>query len=246
MTAMSTAVGASLLAHGLHYAMVLAGLWGLAALLLPHALDRFVTRTPQSLSAHDQRVAALRAAVAAGAPGIPALAPAADLEPEERSGPTTPALSVPLALVCSTAAAGIHAAVVPPHLQGEVVAGAFLLAAAVVQLAWAAAVQRPTRRLMELGITVNAGLIGVWLVSRTVGLPFAGMLGIETGRHPLGAWDLTCIAFEVLAVLACRRVLRDGVPARCPSWFDWHPTSRAAVGAAGVSLVLLTLMGAHS
>ncbi len=244
VTAMSTAVGASLLAHGLHYAMVLAGLWGLAALLLPHALDRLaVPGSRPAPTAHDQRVAALRAAVASGAPGIPTLTVAPPVEPEPTA---TPAFSVPLALVSSTAAAGIHAAVVPPHLRGEVAAGAFLLAAAVVQLAWAAAAQRPTARLLATGVAVNLGLVAVWLVSRTTGLPFAGALGIDAGRHPVGAWDLTCVAFELLAVAACWRVLRDGVPARCPGWFDWHPTSRAAVGAAAVSLVLLTLAGAHS
>ncbi len=54
MTAMSTAVGASLLAHGLHYAMVLLGLWGLAALLVPHALDRLQATRPAAYDDHDR------------------------------------------------------------------------------------------------------------------------------------------------------------------------------------------------
>ncbi|MGA8256031.1 MAG: hypothetical protein WB767_05580, partial [Nocardioides sp.] len=70
---MSTVVGASMFAHGLHYAMVLLGLWGLAALLLPHVLDRLThaTGTPAPRDEHDLRVAALRTAVTAGSPGIP-------------------------------------------------------------------------------------------------------------------------------------------------------------------------------
>ena len=248
MTAPSTAVGASLLAHGLHYAMVLAGLWGLAALLLPHALDRLATTagSTRSTSTHDVRVAALRAAARDGSPGIPV----ATLT-EQRITPGAPALpawSLPLALVATAAAAGIHAAVVPPHL-GEPAAGAFLLAAAVAQLAWAVTAQRPTTRLLRTGVALNLGLVAVWLLSRTVGLPLAGPLGLGSPTHAVGPWDLTCVVWELLAAAACWRVLRrhgDDLPSRCPGWFDWHPTSRAAVGAAVVSLVLLTLAGAHS
>ncbi|MDO9458027.1 hypothetical protein [Nocardioides sp.] len=244
---MSTAVGASMLAHGLHYAMVLAGLWGLAALLLPHALTRWSHAHPPAYDEHERRVAALRAAVTSGAPGVafpddPPMVGTAST----RAAPV-PVLSAPLAVVATAAAAGIHAAVAPPHLREQTVAGLFFLVTAAAQLAWAAAAAgRPTPTLLRAGVVLNLGLVALWLLTRTAGLPF----GLLPEPHPVGPWDLTCVAWQVAAAAACAGALRDGSvgtdDVRCPSWFDWHPSTRAAVGAAAVSLVLLTLSGAHS
>lgn len=243
MTPLSAAVGASVLAHGLHEAMALVGLWGLAALLLPRALAHLSPASSPPPDEHDRRVAELRAAVAAGAPGIVLTAPApAAQAPAARS---VPALSVPLAIVGSAAAAGIHAAVAPPHLREQVAAGLFFLVAAGAQLAWAVALQQPTAVLLRVGITLQLGLVALWLLTRTAGLPF----GLLPEPHPVGPWDVTCVVWQLLAAAACVRVLRDGTPpdgTRCPSWFDWHASTRAAVGAAAVSLTLLTLVGAHS
>ncbi len=70
---MSTVVGASVLAHGLHAAMVLLGLWGLGALLLPQAREHRARRSPRRtapaaacLDEHARRVTALRVAAASG------------------------------------------------------------------------------------------------------------------------------------------------------------------------------------
>lgn len=243
MTAMSTAVGASVLAHGLHYAMVLAGLWGLAALLLPHTLDRIVrsTRpTPPPDDVHARRVSALRVAVATGAPGIPVAAPP---PPPGRAPVRARQPGVPLALVATAAAAGIHAAVAPAHLAERTLTGVFFVVVAAGQLAWTlAAADRPTPPLLRTGIALQAALVALWLVTRTVGLPF----GLLPEPHPVGGWDLACIAWQLVAVAGCAQALADGVPARCPGWFSWHPLARAAVGAAASSLVLLTVTGAHS
>jgi hypothetical protein len=241
VAAMSTAVGASLLAHGLHYAMVLLGLWGLAALLVPHALDRVQATRPRAADDHDRRVLALREAVAAGRPGIIAPVAAPVDTAVDRPLPTG-SLSVPLAVVTSAAAAGIHAAVAPPHLREQALTGLFFLLAAVAQLAWSAAAQRPSADVLRAGVALQLGLVAVWLVTRTTSLPF----GLLPERHPVGAWDLTCVLAQLVSAGACLRALRSGVPARCPSWFDWHPAARAAVGGAAVVLVLLTLSGAHS
>jgi hypothetical protein len=245
VTTMSADVGASALAHGVHHALVLLGLWGLAALLVPHALGR-LSHTAPTLDEHDLRVAELRAAVTAGAPGI--AAPAGQraqhvAAPRRRPAPL---LGLPLALVASATAAGIHAAVAPPHLREQAAYGAFFLLVAVAQLAWAAALPRPTPVVLRAGIVLQLGLVALWLLTRTAGLPF----GLMPEPHPVGPWDLACVAWQVVAAVAAARVLRDGLAAdgtaRMPGWFDWHPSTRAAVGLAAVSLVLLTLSGAHS
>lgn len=244
MTTMSTAVGESMLAHGLLDVMVLLGLWGLAALLLPHVLTRALRPTPSSLRAddHERRVADLRAAMASGTVGVVAPPARARTVDDVPAGTDVPALSVPLALVASGAAAGVHAAVGPAHLREHAVVGAFLLAAAGAQAAWAVAALRPTPRLLRVGIVLNLALVAVWLLSRTAALP----LGLQDQPHPVGAWDLTCVAWEVVAVVACARTLHDGVPARCPGWFAWHPSTRSAVGLAAVVLTLLVSLGAHA
>lgn len=248
MTAMSAAVGASVLAHGLHYAMVLAGLWGLAALLLPHTLTRLLGSTPAP-DEHARRVADLRAAVAVGAPGI-AVPPLAPAQPAVPATPPEAGTALPLAVVATAAAAGIHAAVAPPHLREWVVSGAFFLVVALAQLAWTVAAQHPSVRVLRVGVALNLGLVGLWVVTRTVGLP----VGPLAEPHPVGAWDVVCVGWELLAAAACLRALHDTGPDRAraeepaslPGWFEWRPVARAAVGAAAVSLALLTVMGGHS
>ncbi len=247
MTILSTVGGASLLAHGLHVAIVLVGLWGLGALLLPHVLHRYggTAGSSLALTEHDRRVAALRTAAASGTLSV---SPVALLEPAPPSParPREHALGLPLAVVGSVAAAGIHAAVTPPHLGESALVGVFFLAATTAQLAWAGHVlRRPTPGLLHLGLLLNGGLLVLWSVTRTLGLPF----GLLPAPHAIGAWGLAAVAFELAVVASCIHALRHPGPAgvrRVPGWFDFHPTTRAAVGAAAVALVLLTLSGAHS
>lgn len=255
VTAMSAASGATLVAHGLHAAIVAAGLWGLAALLLPQFLGRHgraVAHPPRD--EHEARVALLRASIAEQSLGTTV---ARTLEPP---APTTvpvplehgrPALlTVPLAAVASLAAAGIHAAVAPSHLDERTLFGAFFIAAAVVQCAWAAAVlDRPSAWVLRVGLHLNAALIALWAITRTVGLPF----GLMPEPHPVGGWDVACVAWQAVAVLMCARGLREAGPApardslpRALSWDDWHPLARGAVGFAGVVLAFLTVGGAHA
>ncbi|WP_139982435.1 hypothetical protein [Nocardioides litoris] len=252
MTAMSAAVGASLLAHGLHVLMVLLGLWGLAALLVPHALARLGAAPAPVADEHRHRVDALRAAVTAGAPGLP-LGPLSDpaapgpSATAPRTGPgRVGTLHVPLAVVASAAAAGVHAAVAPPHLREQAALGLLFLLAAATQLAWAALAQRPTVGLLRAGVVLQLAMVATWLASRTTGLPWEPL----ATRHPVGPWDVVCVAWELLAAAACLRAVAAAeggpLPRHTAGWWGWHPAVRAAVGAAGVSLALLSLLGAPS
>lgn len=89
----------------------------------------------------------------------------------------------------------IHLAYAPEHLREYLPLGVGFLAAGVLQLLWGLfIVLRDSARALRLGGVFSLAFIGVYLMSRTVGLP----LGPEA-FHPetFGASDLLCCALEV-------------------------------------------------
>ena len=121
----------------------------------------------------------------------------------------------------SLGAAAVHAFVIEAHLAEYWLFGVFFAVLALLQAAWAVAVLlRPTRRLLVLGAVGNAVVVGVWLVSRTAGLP----VGPEAGSpEAVGFVDTAATVFEALLVvgvlallnprLAERPIARELVPA---------------------------------
>lgn len=80
------------------------------------------------------------------------------------------AVSTVLPAVFSAAAGAIHLALAGDHFDEEARHGAFFLAVGAFQVGWAVAVLvRPTRRVVLLGL-LNLVVVGVWVVSRTVGI----------------------------------------------------------------------------
>src|SRR5437763_5558229 len=72
----------------------------------------------------------------------------------------------------SAGAAFIHFAVSGGHYDVSWMHGTFFAVVAWLQIAWAVGVVlRPTRRLLTAGVLLNAGIIGVWAVSRIWGVP---------------------------------------------------------------------------
>ena len=72
----------------------------------------------------------------------------------------------------SGAAAAIHGWVIPEHLDEYPIFGLFFAAVTVFQAAWALAIiRRPTQVLRRLAVGMSGGLIGLWALSRSVGLP---------------------------------------------------------------------------
>ena len=227
MTAWSL-TSVSLLAHGVHYALVGVGLVGVSWLLLP----QLVGTAPDE---HDRRVAALRARAAAGQLGTLALPPTA----VRRSRAET--LHLPLAVVASACAAGVHAAMGPAHLEQATLFGLFFGTSALAQLAWSGrALTRTTPALLRAGIALNLGCVGLWALTRTWGLP----LGLMPVREPVGPWDLAAVTWELVVVAACAALLRAVPPTpyagpRLPAWVDWHRgATTAAVLSVGVLLAL--------
>src|ERR687897_1022242 len=72
----------------------------------------------------------------------------------------------------SLGAGAIHFAVSGEHYELSWVHGTFFAVVAWLQLSWAVTVVvRPTRWLLAAGALLNAGILGVWAVSRVWGVP---------------------------------------------------------------------------
>jgi hypothetical protein len=109
---------------------------------------------------------------------------------------TTDRAALRVLLAAAAAGAGlIHLAFAPEHLHEYLPLGAGFLAAGVLQLAWAAVITgHESRRLLQLGGVFSLVFVGVYLMSRTTGLP----LGPDAFEpEGFGAADLLCCALEV-------------------------------------------------
>ena len=87
---------------------------------------------------------------------------------------SSPPLSVQVATCLSAAAALAHAVVTPEHFSQWTAAGVFFAAIAIVQ-GWGAVMlhrMRMTTAKLSFALWANVGVIVVYVVSRTSGLPF--------------------------------------------------------------------------
>jgi hypothetical protein len=126
------------------------------------------------------------------------------------TAPTAPAPSLRTTglwvAVASLFAGGVHLAVMPEHLQHWWVYGAFFLVTGLFQLAYAALVLRRTTWFVAMtGIVVNLGIVLVWVLSRTRGLPITPPEDITShvGSHVIegvGIADLAATGAELAVV----------------------------------------------
>src|SRR5690348_145402 len=118
----------------------------------------------------------------------------------ERTVPTQRVVLGGLAML-SVLAAVIHFAVAGSHFQEFWLFGVFMLGVAWLQLGWAAAAfLRPTRLLVSSGAVLNAAVIVVYILTRTVG----DMVGPDPGDvEPAGFGDLLCTVAEAVIVAGC-------------------------------------------
>jgi hypothetical protein len=123
------------------------------------------------------------------------------------SGMPVPA-AVPGAVLVATlslAAAAIHLAAAPAHIEDLGLAGWSFVGIAGFQAAWALAwgIERSQTAAL-VGIVGNLAVVAVWLVSRTVGLAVAGLAATP---EPIGTPDAAATLFELLLIgaLVARR-----------------------------------------
>ena len=106
------------------------------------------------------------------------------------------------AAVLSLGAAAVHVAVCPEHFREGLVYGVFFAVTSTAQFGWSALVFVRDRLawLAPVGLVGNAGLVLLWAVTRTVGIPVGPQAG-EVER--VGALDLVCQGCELAVVAIC-------------------------------------------
>ena len=138
-------------------------------------------------------------------------------------------------VVLSAATAITHFAAAGQHFQQYWLFGVFMLGAAWLQLLWAVlAAARPSRPLLWAGVVLNAGVIAVYVVTRTAG----DLVGPAPNTvEPVGFGDLLCTVLEVIVAAACAWLLiaRADRPVR-----RLDPLTPPAI-AAGVVAALLSV-----
>lgn len=133
-----------------------------------------------------------------------------------------------LLLLAGLGAAAIHFGFAPMHLQESGLHGAFFLTIAWLQVIFALVVMfRPSKAVYVAGAALNAGIIGVWLVSRTA--------GISGAIEPWGFADAVASGLELVMVLGSIAALAHLLPQRS------HRTNTSAVtfGASAVAVAAL-------
>lgn len=133
--------------------------------------------------------------------------------------------------------AAIHFAVAPEHLSGWLPYGLFFYVLAAVQLFVAGAVlMRPSSPLLLGGAALTLLVIGIWLISRTVGIPVGPYAGQP---ESIGLPDLFATLMEWAA--AGLLVLADF---RLDSLRLWRLRSAVpGLAVAGSVSVVMTLVG---
>jgi hypothetical protein len=116
------------------------------------------------------------------------------LGPPDHDLPLDKLLVIPL-VVLSLGAAAIHFGVISEHFAEWWAAGAFFIVVGWFQAFWAVLLAvRAGRTVGAVGALGNAAIVGVWLVSRTVGLPFGPEAGVP---ESVGLADAAATLLEV-------------------------------------------------
>jgi len=106
----------------------------------------------------------------------------------QQDNPRARSQTVVVACAISAAAGVIHAVAMVDHFDHHWLYGVFFLAVTYFQVLWAIWIYRHPgdRRVLAIGAIVSVAIVAVWLVSRTIGIPF----GPDAGDpESIGAMD---------------------------------------------------------
>ena len=132
----------------------------------------------------------------------------------ERIGATGRGRTLYAAAGLSLLAASIHLWVAPEHFEEWWGYGAFFLVAAAAQALYAPLLLRlPTRAVLLAGVAGNLAIVGLYLLTRTVGIP---LFGPEAGEvEGIGFADVCATASEAgIAMALGAALLREATPER--------------------------------
>ena len=117
-----------------------------------------------------------------------------------RPGAVTAVVARGAAATSFAVAAGAHFAALPAHRGDGLMTAGFFLAVGFLQLAAAVALPRGPSQTLRLSVVAgNLGVLGLWIWSRTAGLPFGSHAGVAEAVGPL---DVVAAAAQVVAVAA--------------------------------------------
>jgi hypothetical protein len=154
--------------------------------------------------------------------------------PRPQPGPAQVALAA-----LSLCAAVIHAAFAPTHFTETWIYGAAFLAMAWFQVILAILLlTRPKRWVYALGL-FNLAIIGLWVMSRTVGAPFGPNPWV---KEDIGFPDVLSTDIEGFIVLGCAALLIGKAWRRTGRWTAMSTMGVASIGlvAAGLTTASLT------
>ncbi|MCA1833434.1 MAG: hypothetical protein ABR548_08515 [Actinomycetota bacterium] len=113
------------------------------------------------------------------------------------------------AIVASIGAGAIHLGAAHVHFKEYAPAGAFMLLSGIAQLVWAFFLaRRPSRSVVVAGVVANLGVIALWMISRTFGLPIGAESWVAEHIH---ATDALCTGLELVVALAGATLLRPSL-----------------------------------
>lgn len=110
------------------------------------------------------------------------------------------------AIVLSAVASSVHALATPEHLEEWVGYGLFFISAAAAQGLYSVLLlyRGPAKWLLWAGITGNASIIGLYAVTRTIGIPF---FGPEAGEiEAVGVLDTISKVTELALIVSLWRL----------------------------------------
>ena len=168
-----------------------------AGLVIVAILVVLAMLSPLTLRRRHNAITNLRAAAAAGnLVGLAELR-ASNAAAERRSDRRRAVVVV--AAVGSLIAAGVHAAVGPAHFHEALRFGIFFVIASLTQTGWAVLlVRRPSRAMFAIGVAGNVGMVVLWTITRTVGLPFH-LADVES----VGMVDVIATTAELVTIMSC-------------------------------------------
>ena len=143
------------------------------------------------------------------------------------------------AAALSFSAACVHGSVMVTHFREYFLFGLFFAIVTPLQIAWAELVRRTprARRLLVAGAVGNGAIVVVWLVSRTIGLPF-GPERLQT--EAVGFKDVLATYAEAMIVVLVTVLLSSKERRPLPTW-----TLVTAWAVAAVGLVAALAGGGH-